>query len=48
VTGFVSVVAQYQVQLLWVGLAFNLAGILYIAPKVIKAFKEHQQCLISA
>lgn len=48
VTGFISLVAQYQVQLLWLGLAFNLAGILYIAPKVIKAYKEHQQCLVNA
>jgi P-type Cu+ transporter len=48
VTGFITLVAQYQVQLFWLGLAFNLAGILYIAPKVIKAFKEHQQCLINA
>ena len=47
VTGFVTLVAQYQVQLFWLGLAFNLAGILYIAPKVIKASKEHQQCLIN-
>lgn len=47
VTGFITVVAQYQTQLFWLGLAFNLAGILYIAPKVIKAFKEHKQCLIN-
>jgi Cu+-exporting ATPase len=47
VTGFITLVAQYQTQLFWLGLAFNLAGILYIAPKVIKAFKEHQQCLIN-
>lgn len=46
VTGFITVVAQYQVQLFWLGLAFNLAGILYIAPKVIKAYKEHTQCLV--
>jgi len=48
ITGFVTVVAQYQVQLFWVGLAFNLVAILYIAPKVIKAVKEHKQCLINA
>ncbi|MBI3432992.1 MAG: hypothetical protein HY018_12370 [Hydrogenophilales bacterium] len=48
VTGFITLVAQYQAQLFWLGLAFNLAGILYIAPKVIKAFKEHQQCLVDA
>lgn len=48
VTGFVTLVAQYQVELFWLGLAFNGAGILYIAPKVAKAYKEHQQCLINA
>lgn len=47
-TGFVTLVAQYQVELFWLGLAFNVAGILYIAPKVVKAYKEHQQCLINA
>jgi Cu+-exporting ATPase len=48
VTGFVTLVAQYQVELFWLGLAFNLGGILYIAPKVVKAYKEHQQCLVKA
>ena len=48
VTGFVTLVAQYQTQLFWFGLAFNLAGILYITPKVIKASKEHKQCLVKA
>lgn len=48
ITGFVTLVAQYQIQLFWLGLAFNLAGILYIAPKVIKAFQEHKQCLSKA
>lgn len=44
VTGFVTVVAQYQVQLFWVGLLFSLAGILYIAPRVVKAYQEHKRC----
>lgn len=35
VTGFVSVISQYQVELFWIGLAFNIAGIIYIARKVI-------------
>src|SRR3989304_2801317 len=34
VAGFVSVVSQYQIELFWVGLAFNIAGIVYIARKV--------------
>lgn len=34
--GVVTFVVQYQVELFWVGLAFNLGGIFYIANKVIK------------
>lgn len=37
--GIVTFVAQYQVELFWVGLAFNLGGIFYIANKAIK-FKQ--------
>lgn len=44
VTGFLTVVAEYQVELFWVGLAFNAAGILYVASKVIQATKEHEKC----
>ncbi|MEK7161536.1 MAG: hypothetical protein AAB729_02495 [Patescibacteria group bacterium] len=40
VAGALSVVAQYQVQFFWVGLLFNLFGIIYIARKVINF---HQQ-----
>jgi len=42
VTGFVSVISQYQVEFFWVGLAFNVAGILYIADKVVKVTKHSQ------
>ncbi|MCX6813118.1 MAG: hypothetical protein NTV77_01345 [Candidatus Azambacteria bacterium] len=34
--GVVTFVAQYQVELFWVGLLFNLGGIFYIANRVIK------------
>ena len=34
--GIVTFVAQYQVELFWVGLLFNLGGIYYITNKVIK------------
>lgn len=34
--GIATFVAQYQVELFWVGLLFNLGGIFYIANKVIK------------
>lgn len=35
--GLVTLIAQYQVQLFWVGLAFNIAGITYVGSKVIAA-----------
>lgn len=44
VTGFLTVVAEYQVELFWVGLAFNVAGILYVASKVVKFSREHKKC----
>ena len=34
-TGLVSVVSQYQVELFWVGIAANLAGIAYIARRLL-------------
>jgi len=37
--GIITVIAQYQVQLFWVGLAFNFAGILYMLNRVIKFSK---------
>ena len=36
-TGLVALLAQYQVQFFWVGLAFNVAGIIYIGRKVFLA-----------
>ena len=39
-TGVVALVAQYQVELLWVGLAFNLAGMFYVGRKVIEASRH--------
>ena len=44
VTGFLTIVAEYQVGLFWLGLAFNVGGILYVASKVINATKEHKKC----
>lgn len=40
IAGVLSIIAQYQVKIFWVGLAFNIFGILFIANKVIK-FKKH-------
>lgn len=35
VVGGLSLIAQYQIQLFWVGLAFNFGGIIFIASKLI-------------
>ena len=40
VTGIVTFVAQYQVKIFWIGLAFNIFGIAFISNKIIK-FKKH-------
>ena len=34
--GIITIISQYQVQLFWVGLVFNFAGIVYMANKVYK------------
>lgn len=36
VTGIITFISQYQVQFFWLGLLFNLLGILYIGNKVLK------------
>jgi len=38
--GLVTLAAQYQVELFWVGLAFNAAGIVFIASRLVRARKE--------
>jgi Cu+-exporting ATPase len=48
VAGFLTVVAEYQVELFWLGLVFNAAGLLYVAAMVIKATKEHKKCAINS
>ena len=42
VTGLVTFVAQYQVELFWVGLASNIFGIGYMATKITKFKKNHE------
>lgn len=37
--GAVTLVAQYQVELFWVGLAFNLAGIIFISSRIISSVR---------
>ncbi|OGB25495.1 MAG: hypothetical protein A3I66_16065 [Burkholderiales bacterium RIFCSPLOWO2_02_FULL_57_36] len=44
-TGLVAFAAQFQSEIFWVGLLFNFVGIAYVGNKVLKAYKEHQQCL---
>lgn len=41
VAGIVSFVAQYQIQLFWIGLISNLIGIFYISNRILK-FKRSQ------
>ena len=40
VTGVLSIIAQYQIEFFWVGLVFNVFGIVFISKKII-AFKKH-------
>ena len=42
-TGLVALVGQYQVELFWAGLAFNLAGVVYISTKVVQASRHMVQ-----
>jgi Cu+-exporting ATPase len=44
-TGLVAFAAQFQVELFWVGLAFNAAGIAYVGTQLYKASKAHAQCV---
>lgn len=39
-TGALALVAQYQVELFWVGLAFNLAGMAYVGRKAVEATRH--------
>lgn len=40
-SGLVTFASQYQVEFFWLGLAFNAAGIVYIASRLSKAAQEH-------
>ena len=39
-TGVAAFVSQYQVKFFWIGLAFNLIGIVYIGIKIVKFQKS--------
>lgn len=34
--GFIAMVSQYQIEFFWLGLASNVAGIIYMASKVVR------------
>lgn len=44
VTGFLAVVAEYQIEVFWLGVAFNAAGVAYVLSKVVNASREHEKC----
>ena len=41
VSGLVSAIGQFQIELFWVGLLFNVLGIAYIGNKAVKLNKFH-------
>ena len=47
-TGLIAVVAQYQTELFWVGLAFNVAGIVYVGRKTALATRHMAQMVQAA
>lgn len=42
IAGVLTIVAQYQVEVFWVGLAFNILGIAFISRKIIGFKKYHE------
>lgn len=42
ITGIATFVAQYQIKIFWVGLAFNIFGVLFISNKIIRFKKSHE------
>lgn len=45
-TGIAAFVGQYQIQLFWVGLLFNAAGVVYIGQR-IRRFKQHRKFMLA-
>ena len=41
VAGIVTFIAQYQTELFWVGIVFNLGGIIYMANRILQCKREH-------
>ena len=42
ITGIATFISQYQIKIFWVGLAFNIFGILFISNKIIMFKKAHE------
>lgn len=40
ITGLATFVARYQIKIFWVGLAFNIFGIIFISNKIVKLKKQ--------
>mgnify|MGYP001588458899 CR=1 FL=1 len=40
ISGALSIIGQYQIELFWIGLIANAAGIIYIASRIIKFSKQ--------
>ena len=40
VTGAITFIAQYQTELFWIGILFNLGGVVYITNRIIKFHKS--------
>lgn len=38
--GIITIISQYQIQFFWLGLIFNLAGIVYMISRIIKFSKK--------
>ncbi|MDP4008925.1 MAG: hypothetical protein Q8P71_00680 [bacterium] len=43
ITGLVSFASQYQVEFFWVGVLFNIAGIMYIGQKIFAYNTHHNE-----
>ncbi len=42
IAGALTIVAQYQIEIFWVGLVFNLFGITFIVNKIVKFKNAHE------
>jgi Cu+-exporting ATPase len=47
-SGLVAVVAQYQVQLFWLGLGASAAGTAFVATRLVKATRDHARCAVAS